>query len=122
MDLVFQAPNRPLSINESNRMHWAARKRRLKGWAEQTGWAWLQNRAHWDEVRGKPCSVQVYLPFPDKRRRDAHNYSGTVCKSIIDELVRQRCWHDDTPEWVYLCDSVIVLGTECTVRLTPRAL
>lgn len=120
LTLVFPPPNTPLSINKANKMHWAAKKRQVDPWREAIGWAWLQERKNWDLVKDKPCSVQVVLPFRTKQRRDPHNYTGTVVKALVDTLVREGVWPDDTPEWVTVLDPVIQIGGDAKVVLTPR--
>lgn len=121
LTLSFEAPNTPLSINKANRMHWAAKKRLLDPWRDSTAMAWWEARNLWGEVKGKPCTVEVHLPFRTAQRRDPHNYSSTTIKAIIDSLVRQNVWPDDTPEWVTVIDSVIEVGTTtCRIVLTTR--
>lgn len=120
LTLRFEAPSTPLSINKANRMHWAAKKRELDPWRELVAWAWLQERKNWSDVLGKPCVVQVVLPFRTKQRRDPHNYTGTVVKALVDTLVKQGVWPDDTPEWVTVSDPVCEIGTEARVVLTVR--
>lgn len=120
LTLRFEAPSTPLSINKANRMHWAAKKRELDPWREQVAWAWLQERKNWSSVKGEPCIVQVVLPFRTKQRRDPHNYTGTVVKALVDTLVKQGVWPDDTPEWVTVADPICEIGTEARVILTRR--
>ena len=107
--LSFPAPNVPLSENQSRRMHWAARGRRLNPWKDAVGWAWLQvsrpDQKHWT---GRPCHVLVDLPFSKGGRRDPHNYIGTNVKALIDALVVQGVWPDDTPEWVTVLEPKLV--------------
>lgn len=121
LTLSFPAPNTPLSINKANRMHWAAKKRHLDPWREETVYAWLQARKDWSEVKGKPCTVEVHLPFKTRQRRDPHNYTGTTIKVIVDSLVRQEVWPDDTPEWVTVLDPVCEIGSEVRIVLTTRS-
>lgn len=117
--LRFPAPNPPLSINRSNRMHWAAKKRALDPWRESVWASWVNCRRK-EKVKNIPCSVRVYLPFSVKRRRDPHNYTGTNVKAIIDALVTCGVWPDDTPEWVRVQDPVCVVNEDCRVVLVPR--
>lgn len=114
-------------------MHWAAKRRRLEPWREAARYAWLQVARQHKYVRDKPCTVEIHIPFTDKRRRDPHNYSSTVQKVVIDALVRQTealpnghqvvvwdgCWEDDNPLWVKTLEPVLYEGTECKVRITP---
>ena len=67
-----------------------------------------------------PGVVQIWLPFNDKRRRDPHNYCGTVLKAIIDGLVMAGCWPDDTPEWVGHREPVIYKGRDVIVEVWPK--
>jgi hypothetical protein len=67
-----------------------------------------------------PGIVQIWLPFKDERRRDPHNYCGTVLKAIIDGLVMAGCWPDDTPEWVGHREPVIWKGKEVIVEVWPK--
>lgn len=135
LELSFPAPNKPLSINEANKMHWAAKRRRLEPWRSATQVAWIQAAKKQNLVKGKPCLVEIHIPFPDRRRRDPHNYSSTVQKVIIDALVMKTevvgvahptsvvvwegCWEDDNPTWVKTLEPVLYVGTECKVRITP---
>lgn len=119
--LTFAQPSRPLSINESNRLHWAARKRRLDDW----GWAVL---AAWGALRprpevGFPVTVRVTLTFPRAGRRDGHNYTGTNVKKIVDTLVSGcRVVPDDDAQWVTVLDPVIRVAAdnECVVEIERR--
>lgn len=121
LTLSFPAPGTPLSINKANRMHWAAKKRELDKWREAVAWAWIERRRDWHLVKDKPCVVQVHLPFRTHQRRDPHNYTGTTIKALIDALVKQEVWPDDTPEWVSVADPICVVGdVDVLVVLTPR--
>jgi hypothetical protein len=120
--LRFPCPTRPLSVNESNTMHYATRARRLKPW-QDAAWALAHNVV----VRGwtpKPVDVQVCIPFGVARRRDAHNYTGTVVKAVVDGLVRARLVPDDVPQWVRVLDPVLSIQPEgvryATVTITER--
>lgn len=106
MILQFEAPTAPVSINQLAGRHWAARERRLKPWrmaAYEVG-----KLVH--STRGEYTSkvvVTVSLPFTTNRRRDAHNYTGTVVKAIVDGLVASRLLVDDNDSWVEVADPVL---------------
>jgi hypothetical protein len=122
MELSFTAPTRPLSINESNRMHWASRKRRLDPWRICVRAAYHNVPAQeLDSVKGKPVVIEVTLTFPRAGRRDAHNYTGTVVKTIVDELVRLGLVPDDTPEWVTVLDPRILVDKSENIRIVVSA-
>lgn len=118
--LTFTQPNIPLSINKSNTLHWAARKKALDPWRLCVLEAWQKTNVSVKDYRA--VSVQVCLEFSTNRRRDAHNYTGTVVKTIIDTLVT-RCAliPDDTPQWLTVLDSkltiVDTLPLTCTITI-----
>lgn len=131
VDLTFTAPTRPLSINKSNGMHFAARRRLLDPW-EDAAWATARNarfamarevrQVQWTPV---PVTVQVVLPFHTRARRDAHNYTGTNVKAVVDGLVRAGIVPDDTPEWVTVLDPEFAIVPQgdpmtATIRIRPR--
>lgn len=121
VELSFPRPGTPLSVNNAYRMHWAAKRRELEPWRTAAHWAWkMLPPAEKDKVKDVPCFVELVLGFKDKRRRDPHNYVGTIVKAIIDELVVAGVWPDDTPEWVRVIEPELVVGEMCVVRLVPR--
>lgn len=144
----FEAPSRPLSENESRKIHWATRRNRLKPWKEATAAAWLlfaEFFSHNPELReawiSRPGTVLVTLPFDrteaqwEADRRDPHNYVGTMCKVIVDQLtdkktgsikrgdvqIETRLWPDDTPDFVEVLEPKLVRGKTAEVRITPRS-
>ena len=101
MILTYTAPTRPLSENESRRLHWAARKRRLDPWAVVTTAAWrAADQADRDTLSGRRIAVHVSLGFARANRADPHNYVGTVVKCIVDALVRAGMCPDDLPAYI----------------------
>lgn len=119
---AFTAPNRPLSINESNRMHWATRRRRLKPWADATSAAYrLADPAERASVENQLVRVHVRIPFPRRGRRDPHNYSSTLVKTIIDALIANGMAPDDTPEFVTVADPTVAVDPTgiVTVMIEP---
>jgi len=118
--LTFPVPGEPPSVNKSPRSRGAA-----------IGWS--KKRQEWRDTcaayaaehpvisRGLPPSmVQVTIPFSTNRRRDPHNYTGTVVKWIIDGLVKAGAWPDDNEDWVSVVDSRLVVGNEVSVLITER--
>jgi len=117
-ELTFPAPNRPLSINQTNRMHWAERRRVLKPWKDIAALTWKQQgRAVAAELDGQKVLVVVSLPFATKARRDPHNYIGTVVKAIIDGLVAAGMKPDDTPEYIRVAEPALVVSKDAQVRI-----
>lgn len=117
--LTFQAPTRPLSINESNRLHWAERGRRLNPWklAVMDAWRNLTPKP----VAVCPVTVHVTIPFERAGRRDPHNYTGTVVKALIDQLVVCGLVPDDTAEWVTVIEPTLAVDKTGTVIVTIEA-
>jgi hypothetical protein len=64
-----------------------------------------------------PAIVQVVIPFAQKRKRDPHNYCGTVLKAIVDGLVEEGLWPDDNPEWIGHRESQMIIGNQGLIRL-----
>lgn len=131
IDLAFTQPSVPLSMNKAKGIHWARLKAFLDPW-KKAAWAVAHNhrvrsmRAQHQAVwRPKPITVQAVLQFHGTRGRDAHNYTGTVVKSMVDGLVQARIVPEDTPAWVTVLDPVleVVPATQaptCTIRIRPR--
>lgn len=111
---TFTAPNRPLSVNEANKMHWATRRLRLAPWKELTRAAY---RATATTKTGVPVEVRITLPFERNARRDPHNYTSTTVKAIVDVLVVEGLVPDDTAEWVTVYDPALVVDKHLTVRV-----
>ena len=97
--------------SENRAGSWRKNMRLHEEWARGVGWEWKrlpgEIREYWTS---KPARVQVILTFREKRRRDPHNYVGTVVKALVDGLVRVGVWPDDTPEWVTVAEPVIRVG------------
>lgn len=108
IELVFAQPTHPLSINESNRLHWAARRRRLEPWGFACIAAWQQLPEAARRPANAKVGIRVTLTFERNGRRDPHNYTGTVVKRLVDTLVGHiGLVPDDTAEWVVIHDPVL---------------
>jgi hypothetical protein len=112
--LTFTAPNRPMSVNEANKLHWAPRRLRLHPWKELTRAAYRDAEP---TGTGVPVRILVWLPFARKARRDPHNYTSTMVKAIIDVLVAEGLVPDDTAEWIEVLDPQLVIDSELRVRI-----
>ena len=122
VELRFPSPGgKVLSINDSYASNWQAKRRILEPWRDLVGWSWqmLPIRVR-STIINVPCTVHVTIPFLIRRGRDPHNYVGTVCKALVDQLVMQGVWPDDTPQWVTVVEPTLVKGSEVIVRLVPR--
>lgn len=127
-DLEFPAPTKPLSINNGG--HWAKKRRLLDPWKDA---AWVTARNHLALSTPPftaapppiPVTVQAVIPFRGHRRRDPHNYTGTVVKAIVDGLVRAGVVPDDTARWVTVIDSQLAIipapkPLTAIIRIRPR--
>lgn len=126
-DLVlieFQLENRPKawSTNQDRRINPYDRAEMVKLWKESARHAYrrlvVANKA---PGKGYGHKVVVMLDIPvadDHRRRDPHNYCGTVLKAVIDGLVKAGMAPDDTPEYVGHREPQLV--PDPTGRALPR--
>lgn len=121
MQLRFPPPDKPWSVNEipRNVKERIAQSHRKQQWRDTTTMLAKAGFRHVPKPL-PPCRVQVWIPFPTNRRRDAHNYTGTVVKAIIDGMVRAGLWPDDNPDWILVDDSVPYKGDTVVILLTPR--
>lgn len=107
----FTQPNVPLSINDAKGNPMRA-YRLLKPWrrvVQVLARNYLINyRNRFGPWKPKPVEIQVELAFKVRRRRDPHNYTGTVVKALVDGIVAAGLIPDDTPDWVTIMDPVIM--------------
>lgn len=128
VDLAFTAPTYPVSINDTKGRHWSWSRARLDPWKDQA-WVAAHNwriRSYKRGYQARPITVQVVIPFRQGRRRDPHNYTGTVVKAVVDGLVRAAIVPDDNPRWVSVLEPELLVVSDplgpltCTVRIRPR--
>lgn len=103
--LGFPPPAEVWSENRAG--NWRKNMRLHKEWADYVNWYWRTLPQDWSP---RPCLIMVTLTFPTQRRRDPHNYVGTVCKAIVDGLVHAGVFPDDTAEWVTVTEPVLRVG------------
>jgi Holliday junction resolvase RusA-like endonuclease len=116
--LGFPPPGEVWSENRAG--NWRKNMRLHKTWADCVAWYWRTLRKTWTP---RPCLVLVTLTFPTSRRRDPHNYVGTVCKAIVDGLVHAGVFPDDTAEWVTVPEPALRVGEPwVAVRIEDREL
>jgi Holliday junction resolvase RusA-like endonuclease len=109
--LTFTAPTKPLSINESNRLHWAVRRKRLKDWHNLAIIAYKNmKKEDKEELKKYKIKIKVILTFPKNARRDPHNYIGTNVKAIIDGLIKAGLTEDDTQKYIEVIDPYITIN------------
>lgn len=114
----FRPPCPPWSENKT--LHWAQRSRMKRMWRETARDYGALARGRVYRAPEFGVNVQVTIPFTRGGRRDPHNYTGTVVKSIIDGLTDAGYWPDDGATWVTVLDPILVVGDEVIVTLTSR--
>lgn len=88
MRLDFQLP--PSMNREPS--HWAERYKLKELWMRDAFLIWYQL----GRVTMQRCTIKPIFYFPDKRRRDTHNYLGGIAmKGLIDGLVGHLIPDDD---------------------------
>lgn len=117
----------PWSTNDERKMNRYERAARVKAWKEDTAGAWLtvhpttkQRLIQSDTGYFPPSVVRLHIGFPQKRRRDPHNYCGTVLKAVVDGLVACGLWPDDTPDWVGHREPLLVTDSLTQVEIWPQ--
>lgn len=109
-------PERPLSTNEANRMHWAQKARKLDPWRDVTV-IMAQQQGIVEKVAGRRSRIRLVIPFRTKTRRDPSNYVGTVVKATVDGLVKAGVWPDDNPKFVEVLEPRCVIGRNAEVEI-----
>ena len=101
MFITFAKPTVDIpSINATHSWHWSKTRQLRAAWKEAGflyGRQAINRRKGWEQ---QPVVVPVSLPFAQNRRRDAHNYTGTVIKWLVDGLVAAGIIPDDSIEWL----------------------
>lgn len=84
--------NRPAPwLNLNERLHWAEKSRRTRQWRQAAAiYARSAKLPHLHRVQ-----IEAFICFPDRRRRDVHNWMPTV-KAIVDGLVDYGLIPDDS--------------------------
>ena len=115
IELAFQPPFEPWSLNMERTKHWSWRARRARDWR-----LCAMSAARNAGVGPQPPSViEVELPFTRNGRRDPSNYLPAV-KAAVDGLVDAGLWPDDTPDYVSVAEPSLVVGSLVIVRIRPR--
>jgi len=118
---TFEQPSTPLSLNKSNSMHWAERRRYLSDWRLACRMAFQKKALELQEFAIEPVVLSFTFTFPRNGRRDPHNYVATA-KSLCDELVIAGLVPDDTAEWVSVVEPTLRISSDnlCIVTITAR--
>lgn len=121
----------PWSTNDERNFNRYVRHQRVKAWKGDTQAAWLTVKqaalntyprisTSGTDTYFVPSIVQLHIGFKERRRRDPHNYCGTVLKAVVDGLVKAGLWPDDTPDWVGHREPLLVTGLNTEVEIWPQ--
>ena len=121
LEFGFPPPAKAWSTNQDRQFHHMERSQLIADWKGAT---LLHYRSYCNSLRIgyalPPGIVQVHIPVVDNRRRDPHNYCGTVLKAVIDGLVKAGAWPDDTPEWVGHREPILKPGRIVVVEISEK--
>ena len=119
LSFVAPSPTKGLTINAIAGHHWRKHHHLKKVWQNA---AFSAARSYLNRCpEGSPdpacgrVTVRISIPFKRGARRDAHNYTGTVVKWIIDGLVRAGMLADDSTDHVDVRDSLLPVDPSMTV-------
>ena len=102
-------PGKLVSINETSGKHWATFGKTKEVWI-QAGYVYgFQWRRELRELRVPTplrdrATVAIDFDVRETRRRDGHNYSGTVVKWFVDGMVTAKMFTDDSSEHLEVRD------------------
>lgn len=94
MSLVVTIPS-VVVLTANQRLHWSVKARRTRD---------VRNLAYTTAVRttlrrlGR-THLTITIAFPDRRRRDVHNWMPTA-KAAVDGLVDAGIWPDDSTDYL----------------------
>lgn len=114
LEFTIHPTEAPWSTNQDRNLNYHQRAHLIKAWKVDTAAAWLAlgyKKRHGYKINEDwypPTIVQLEIGFTTNRKRDPHNYCGTVLKAVIDALVNAGLWPDDTPEWIGHREPVLV--------------
>ena len=100
-------------------MHHHERAQRILAWKEAAYLAFRQHRVVFHVPPPEPLLVTIEIPFTTNRKRDPHNFCGSVLKAVIDGMVRAGVVPDDKAEWIGHREPRLVKGDMVVVELEP---
>lgn len=92
-------------VSDNERIHWSQR------YQTQQFWRGLALLLFKNTMRFERAKVTVTFRWPDRRRRDVHNYMRLVVKPIIDGIVEAGVLPDD--------DDKHLIGPDPRVEADP---
>lgn len=104
-------------------MHWSKVRERLDPWRDTAAWVAKGKRKQVHALiaeHGLPLRVRVTIPFEVNRRRDPHNYTGTIVKKLVDSLILAAWVPDDSERWVEVADPLLVVGDLPKIELLAK--
>jgi Holliday junction resolvase RusA-like endonuclease len=120
-EFEFPLPDKPWSTNEDRNLHPKERAARILLWKNSTIMMVRSQSRTRTYVQDFPLEyglVKITIPFTTNRRRDPHNYCGTVLKAVIDGLVKAGVFKDDAQGQVGHLDPELVVGGPVRIVIT----
>ncbi len=128
MEFTIHPTEPPWSTNKDRNLNPYQRAKLIKAWKSDTAAAWPTVPRHERDAYTEgqvyvpgdpnviggyaryfpPTIIQVEIGFTTTRKRDPHNYCGTVLKAVIDALVNIGLWPDDTPEYIGHREPILI--------------
>ena len=128
LEFTIHPTELPWSTNKDRNLNPYQRAKLIKSWKSDTAAAWMTvSRDDQDTycegrvyapgdpnvvggyaLHFPPTIIQVEIGFTTSRKRDPHNYCGTVLKAVIDALVNKGLWPDDTPEYIGHREPILI--------------
>ena len=109
VEFAADVPGKLVSINETSGKQWYAWMKEKEVWL-QAGYVYgLQWRRELRELRvptplQERATLAIDFDVRQNRRRDGHNYTGTVIKWFVDGMVTARLFADDSSEHLEVRD------------------
>jgi len=97
VDLVPATMHHVVSVNQ--KMHWSQVNATQQFW-QGMAIAMFRHQGSFDV----PVTITVVFRWPDRRRRDTHNYVPYVVKPIVDGMVKAKVIPDDSDRHVASLD------------------
>ena len=120
LNIYFQQPSTPLSLNKSYSMHWSKRRRHNSDWRLSLRVAY-QKRMEAFEFPVAPVLIEFTFTFPKKANRDPSNWIAQA-KPLVDELVVLGLVPDDNEKWVSVAEPKLRIDKDnlCHIRISLR--
>ena len=94
IEKTITLPLPAIELSPNCKVHWRKKSKQVKIHRNRANWKAMETLGPTDRIE----SYRLHFFFPDKRKRDADNYSSR-CKSYLDGIA-DRLQQDDS-EWIH---------------------